>query len=106
MGGAKGVDHINHDGLDNRRANLRLATPSQNLGNKRPQRGGSSPYKGVSLQTSWHPIGRPWKASIDIDGRTKSIGYFATEVEAANAYDEAAIAKWGDFALTNKKAVS
>lgn len=86
------VDHINHDGLDNRRANLRLATGSQNGGNQLPK-GGSSAYKGVSF----HKAAGKWSAKF----RNHHIGLFASEVDAAKAYDTAALEYWGDFALVN-----
>ena len=92
--GAPYVDHVNHDGLDNRRANLRVGTQSQNLGNMRP-RGGASKYKGVSRSDG------KWMARIQVAGKRKNLGRFATEEDAARAYDEAALAAWGEFALLN-----
>ncbi len=90
------VDHRNHDGLDNRRANLRIATPSQNIANSRKHgTTTSSRYKGVSL---FKRTGQ-WTAQI---GKPKRhLGYFATEESAALAYDRAAIEVWGEFANPN-----
>ena len=51
------VDHIDHDGLNNRRSNLRLATESQNLANQRPQTGRSSRFKGVH----WNKQRQRWR---------------------------------------------
>lgn len=86
------VDHINRDGLDNRRANLRPATLSQQRGNAGQRRDAkSSRYKGVSWQA-----GR-WRAMI----AHQHIGRFDDEDEAARAYDDAARARWGDYARTN-----
>lgn len=90
------VDHKNHDGLDNRRCNLRIATGSQNGANQRKTRG-SSRYKGVSRQVR----ASKWQASIRLDSRSKHLGLFESEEDAAIAYDEAALAQWGDFAHLN-----
>lgn len=84
------VDHINGDTLDNRRANLRLATIAQNRQNSRPSLGKSSRYKGVSLDRQRGT----WKASV-------SLGTFDTEEKAALAYDAAVVAVQGDFAWLN-----
>lgn len=89
------VDHINHNGLDNRRANLRPATASQNGANARPRAGGTSQFKGVC----WRPRYGKWQARIGRAGR--NLGSFATEEEAARAYDAAARELWGEFARLN-----
>jgi len=88
------VDHINHNTLDNRRDNLRLATRSENNRNQRPRLGCSSKYKGVSLEN-----GR-WVASIELNYRRR-LGSFDLEVDAAKAYDKAARALFGKFAYPN-----
>lgn len=95
--GALGVDHRNGNGLDNRRQNLRLATGSQQGANRRPYPGGSSQYKGVS----WHKSQGNWRAVIKVNRRSRHLGGFATEEEAARAYDEAAVAAFGEFAYLN-----
>ncbi len=94
------VDHINGLTLDNRRANLRIATPSQNARNKRIHRGKkASKYKGVYLCPR---LKKPkWTARIYIEGRHYTFNGFATETEAAIAYDEAAIRLFGEFARLN-----
>jgi len=89
------VDHINMDGLDNRRCNLRIATRSLNMANSR-ERGGRSRYKGVS----WSKHANKWRAAIQ-NGKMKNLGYFNTEIEAARAYDVAAKMVFGEFARLN-----
>jgi hypothetical protein len=92
------VDHENHNGLDNRRSNLRLCTQSLNNANKRSFIGRSQ-FKGVTL---WKKTKR-WRGKIHKDGHQIHLGYFATEEEAAHAYDKAAVELYGEFSLTNKK---
>lgn len=91
------IDHKDGDGLNNTRANLRIATPSNNNQNSKPQKGGSSAYKGVS----WFKRYKKWQVIITVNGRNKSLGYFIHEIEAAKAYDEAAIREFGEFARPN-----
>lgn len=91
------VDHRNGDTLDNRLQNLRVATKSQNNCNARRSRG-TSRYKGVNHV----PNKDRWVARITKDRRTVSLGYFFTELEAAQAYDRAATELHGEFALTNR----
>jgi hypothetical protein len=93
-------DHINHNGLDNRRENLRISTHSLNLANQRLQKGRSSRYKGVCF----HKKRQNWIAGIKINQKRINLGYFPTETYAAKAYDNAAIKYFGEFAFTNKQA--
>ena len=90
------VDHINGDGLDNRRDNLRLCTHAENLRNQRVKPH-SSKYKGVY----WDARDGKWQAQIRIDGRKKNLGYFTSELDAGRAYDEAAVKYFGEFARKN-----
>ena len=92
------VDHINCQTLDNRRANLRPATKSQNTAYQAKPRRGSSPYRGVSRSGKRN---KPWQGSICVNQRNKSLGTFLTEEEAAHAYDRAARDAFGSFARLN-----
>lgn len=91
------VDHVDHDGLNNRRSNLRMATRSQNIANMLPERGASSAYKGVC----WDAARGRWKAQIRHGVARRQIGRFNSEIEAALAYDAAARETFGEFALVN-----
>lgn len=95
--GQRGIDHINHNGLDNQRHNLRLANHSQNNQNQQPPLGFTSQYKGVYLRKK----SGLWHAVIKLDGRSRHIGDFASEAEAAYAYDAAARELFGEFACPN-----
>ncbi len=87
-----GVDHVNGDGLDNRRENLREATPVQNMRNMRLRRDNKSRYKGVVRLGS-----HTWEATIN----EQVIGYFDTALDASFAYDKAAVEQYGEFARLN-----
>lgn len=97
------VDHINHDGLDNRRSNLRVIPHGLNVVNTKHRTGGTSRFKGVSYETQYAEFAKPWKAKIQIDGKGRHLGYFTDEDEAAQAYDRAAVEAWGEHAYTNDK---
>lgn len=90
------IDHVNCDGLDNRKVNLRFATPSQNNGNWYKY-AGSSVYKGVY----WYKQTHKWRANINKDRRHLHLGYFDDEREAARAYDKAALELYGEYARLN-----
>jgi hypothetical protein len=92
------VDHRNGDSLDNRRVNLRKCVCGENNANSRKRRDGlSSQYKGVC----WHTRDRKFQASIRVHGRTRYLGMFRDEVQAAQAYDMAAREHFGQFAQCN-----
>ena len=88
------IDHIDGDGLNNRWANLRLATISQNLQNSRLHRDSNSGFKGVS----YHKASGLWRSRIGVSGSTRSLGYFSTAKEAHVAYCAAAKDHFGEFA--------
>ncbi len=92
------VDHINRNGLDNRRSNLRLASHSQNAANTRLlRRRNSSGLRGVS----WSKFARKWRAQLQFEGRHYHLGYFTTKEAAAAAYNAQAVELFGDFAVVN-----
>jgi hypothetical protein len=91
------VDHIDGNGLNNRKSNLRLASSSQNNCNRKAFSNRSSKYKGVSRAK-----GRTkWRASICYQGLKENLGYFKNEEDAARAYDKAAKECQGEFANLN-----
>ena len=98
LGANEQVDHINHNGLDNRRSNLRLASNQENCHNQRlrnvPK---SSKFKGVS----WHKHRQKWQANINFNGRKEYLGIFHNEEDAALAYDSAAKELFGRFCCLN-----
>lgn len=90
------IDHINGNRADNRATNLRTATRQQNLQNS-IAKGGSSQFKGVHFNKA---RGK-WQAYINVDGAHKYLGAFDLEIDAARAYDDAAVANFGPFAKIN-----
>ncbi|MGA2916774.1 MAG: HNH endonuclease [Sedimentisphaerales bacterium] len=91
------VDHKDHNTLNNSRENLRLATKSQNISNRKKKKGCSSKYKGVSYRREK----RKWEAYICYNGTDKHLGNFENEEAAAKAYDKAAKEYFGEFAVVN-----
>ena len=91
------VDHQNHDLLDNTRGNLRICTLTQNQGNRRPKRNGTSRFLGVS----WHRRSGRWQAQISVRRKVTPLGIYSDEEQAARAYDVAARAYFGEFARPN-----
>jgi hypothetical protein len=100
MGDVPGVeyDHEDRDKLNNRRKNLRLATRSLNNANRAIKGRAFSGFKGVALVKA---TGR-WKAEITVNNVAQYLGAFRTPEEAARAYNSAAKAAFGEFAVLNK----
>lgn len=90
------VDHINGNGLDNRRANLRLATPAQNVQNSGRQSNNTSGVRGVSF----HKRSRKWQAAICCNRKRTFLGQFDTLQEASQSYATARAALHGEFGRT------
>ena len=91
------VDHINGDGLDNRRSNLRLCNRSENARNATRHFDGASGFKGVCRNKN----GKRWLAQIFRNGSTARLGVFDTAEDAARAYDRASVRLDGEFARPN-----
>jgi len=101
------VDHINHDTLDNRRCNLRVCTRSENRRNGRKQRQSNGRFKCVV----YHPAkkynpnsseAKPWRAYTRVMGKRIWLGYYATDIDAAMAYNRYAAKEFGEFACFNR----
>jgi len=93
----KVVDHADGNRSNNCRANLRVCTHSENQRNMRKQRGARSQFKGVYYNPQRHTI----FAQLFVDGRSRRLGRFENEVDAARAYDHAAVEAFGEFARVN-----
>lgn len=96
------VDHIDHDGLNNQKSNLRLCSNAQNTLNqlKSYKKGNTSKYKGVHLKV--YKCGtKRWVSQIMINGEKVHLGCYASEIEAALAYNNSAKKHHGDFACLN-----
>ncbi len=90
------VDHINGNGLDNRRCNLRIASPQQNSSNRRKIKVKTSKYKGVHKRENGK-----WRAAIRVNRKLINLGTFILELDAVNAYNKAATQYFGEFACLN-----
>ena len=97
-GDTRQVDHINHDGIDNRKSNLRICSSNQNKMNRRPNRNKIAKYKGLCLNKK---TGK-WIVRISVNGKRLYLGTFKNEATAASKYNEAAIKYHGEFAKLNE----
>jgi hypothetical protein len=91
------IDHVNGNGLDNRRENLRRCSTSEQARNRPKQLNARSRFKGVW----WSKTAEKWQSSIMLSGKSVHLGIFDEEVSAAVAYDRAAREHFGEFARTN-----
>lgn len=91
------VDHIDHNGLNNRKKNLRLVTNQQNSYGKFKRVRSGSRFKGVS----WYKLLRKWRARIVVNYQYIHLGYFSDEETAARTYDDAARLFFGAYACVN-----
>lgn len=94
------IDHINGNGLDNRKSNLRLASHQMNKANSTAKNSTSS-FIGVSFKKE--RVSKPYRAMAKDNGKVKHLGYFRTEEEAARAYDTFVRTKYGEMAICNFK---
>ena len=92
------VDHVDRNPSNNKIENLREATKSQNCMNRKPYKNFSSKYKGVS----WHELSNKWMSNITINYKHIHLGSFTNEIDAALAYNNAAIKYFGEYAYLNK----
>jgi hypothetical protein len=92
------VDHKDGNGLNNQRQNLRVCTSTKNKFNKGKYRTNKSGYKGVS----WYPKYGKWQAQIQANKKKMNLGYFTDKIEAALAYNKAALKHHGEFARLNR----
>jgi len=94
-------EHKDHNGLNNQRTNLRIATKSQNQMNRTKNKNSTSKFRGVCLfKVTKYTY---WVAKIKVNEKHLHLGYFKNEEEAARAYDEAAIKYFKEFANLNFK---
>lgn len=94
------IDHRNGDPYDNQKNNLRICTHSQNRGNSKKNRNGASEFKGVVIRNRRGK--KRITAQIKFTAKSMYLGDFKTEVDAARAYNSAALKYFGEFAKINQ----
>lgn len=92
------VDHIDGDGLNNKKVNLRVCSRAENVRNQSVRVTSKSGYKGVS----WENGKQLWRADISVNGHSKFLGHYQTKEKAAKAYNEMALEYHGEFAKLNQ----
>lgn len=92
------TDHKNGNGIDNRRENIRPCSAAENARNQRISKRNTSGFKGVS----WKDKDLRWQAKIRVNRKYIHLGHFISVIEAAKAYNEAAIKYHGEFANINE----
>jgi hypothetical protein len=93
----KHIDHIDGNGINNQKINLRICTHKENMMNQYKRSNLSSIFKGVSF---YKPT-KKWRCQININGKNTYLGCFISEIEAAKAYNKKAIENYGKFANLN-----
>ena len=95
----KGMDvaHLDGDGLNNQRSNLRVCTHAQNIQNAKMRSHNKSGYRGVS----WYKTRNKWRACIAVNKKFIHLGFFDDKEEAARVYQEAAVKYHGEFRRTD-----
>ena len=91
------TDHIDGDGLNNQRDNLRVCTHSQNIMNRGIQKNSTSGFKGIT----WNKLGRKWQSQIKVNGKYIYLGIFISKLEAYKAYCKACVKYHGEFSNLN-----
>lgn len=99
ISGVKHPDHKNNNGLDNRKENLRIATHADNSRNRSMDRKNTSGLKGVSF----HKHTKKWRATLSINNRSVSLGFYDDKIHAAKVYDGISMLIFGQFAKTNRQ---
>ena len=98
LGCKKEIDHKNHNLMNNKKSNLRGCTHNQNMYNRKLNKNNTSGYKGVS----WAAIEKKWIARIGVKRKYIRVGAFVDKIEAAKAYNTAALQHFGEYACLNE----
>lgn len=93
------INHIDHNGLNNQKNNLRKTTHKKVMWQKNAADSKPTKFKGISF----HKPSKKWRARIFVDGKMKYLGYYKNEIEAAKGYDNEQKKHYGEFANLNFK---